>query len=72
MNLHELLIGRSLAEDVWVWKASFTDSTSNRFFENEPNETCSKKGPKDRFFAPDKLENHTSEGKGECNGTRVP
>ena len=36
------------------------------FFENEPNETWSKKnGPKDRLFVPDKLENHTCEGKGE-------
>ena len=35
---------------------------SSRFFENEPSEICShlsEKEPKDRFFAPDKLQNHT-------------
>ena len=35
---------------------------SSRFLENEPSEICShlsEKEPKDRFFGPDKLQNHT-------------
>ena len=47
---------------------SFADSISSRFFENEPNEICShlsEKGPKGRFFAPDKLKSHTSKGRNE-------
>ena len=39
-----------------------------RFFENQPNEICShlsEKSSKDRFFKPDKLQNHTNEGKGK-------
>ena len=40
---------------------------SSLFFENEPTEICShlsKKGPRGRLFAPDKLKNHTNERKG--------
>ena len=39
-----------------------------QFLENEPSEICShlsEKLSKGRFFAPDKIENHTSEGKGQ-------
>ena len=39
-----------------------------RFFENHPNEICShsiEKPSKGRFFKPDKLQNHTNEGKGK-------
>ena len=48
LNLYELLIGRSLAQDVWVWKASFTDSTSNSFFlKRNLTKLAVKNGPKD-------------------------
>ena len=51
---------------------SFVDGIlymSSRFFKNEPNQKkfeaiWEKKGQKAGFFGPDKLENHTSEGKG--------
>ena len=36
------------------------------FFENQPNEICShmlEKASKGRFFRPDKLQNHSNEGK---------
>ena len=39
-----------------------------RFFENQTNEICShsiEKPSKGRFFKPDKLQNHTNEGKGK-------
>ena len=39
-----------------------------RFFENQPNEICShlsEKPSKGRFLIPDKLQNHTNEGKGK-------
>ena len=39
---------------------------SSRFFENQPNEICrhlSEKASKGRFRGPDKLQNHTNEGK---------
>ena len=52
---------------------SFTDSISSLFFENDPNEICShlsEKGPKGRFFAPDKLKSHTSKGKSEADERR--
>ena len=42
--------------------------TSSRFFENQPHEICrhsSEKASKDRLFGPDKLQNHTNQGKGE-------
>ena len=42
--------------------------TCGRFFENQSNEICShsiEKPSKGRFFNPDKLENHTNEGKGK-------
>ena len=38
----------------------------SRFFENQPNEICShlsEKPSKGRFLNPDKLQNHTNEGK---------
>ena len=41
---------------------------SNRFFENKPHESCShlsEKRVKSRFFAPNKLENRTCQGKGK-------
>ena len=41
---------------------------SSRFFENQPNEICShlsEKASKGRLFGPDKLQNHTNEGKGK-------
>ena len=41
---------------------------SNRFFENQPNEICSrlsKKASKARFFKPEKFQNHSNEGKGK-------
>ena len=40
----------------------------SRFFENQPNEICShlsEKPSKGRFLKPDKLQNHTNEGKGK-------
>ena len=43
-------------------------SISSRFFENQPNEICShmlEKASKGRFFGPDKLQNHSNEGKGK-------
>ena len=43
-------------------------SISSRFFENQPNEICShmlEKAPKGRFFGPNKLQNHSNEGKGK-------
>ena len=43
-------------------------SISSRFFENQPNEICShmlEKALKGRFFEPDKLQNHSNEGKGK-------
>ena len=43
-------------------------SISSRFFENQLNEICShmlEKASKGRFFRPDKLQNHSNEGKGE-------
>ena len=57
----------SLCLGVESFMPSCTDGTSNRFFENEPNETCSKKRAKRQAFnfAIHKLRNHTSEGKGE-------
>ena len=42
--------------------------TCGRFFENQSNEICShsiEKPSKGRFFNPDKLQNHTNEGKGK-------
>ena len=41
---------------------------SGRFFENQPKEICShlcEKGSKSMFLEPDKLQNHTNEGKGK-------
>ena len=41
---------------------------SNRFFENQPNEICShlsEKASHGRFLKPDKLQNHSNEGKGK-------
>ena len=43
-------------------------SISSRFFENQLNEICShmlEKASKGRFFRPDKLQNHSNEGKGK-------
>ena len=43
-------------------------SISSRFFENQPNEICShmlEKASKGRFFGPDKIQNHSNEGKGK-------
>ena len=51
-------------EEVFIH--SFKMYLSTRFYENEPNEMCSylsEKGSKGRFFAPNQLENHTSQGK---------
>ena len=41
---------------------------SSRFFENQPNDICihlSEKASKGRFLEPEKLENHSNEGKGK-------
>ena len=41
---------------------------SGRFFENQPNEICShlsEKASKGRFLKPEKLQNHSNEGKGK-------
>ena len=41
---------------------------SSRFFENQPNEICShlsEKASKGMFFKPEKLQNHSNEGKGK-------
>ena len=41
---------------------------SSRFFENQPNEICShlsEKASKGRFLKPEKLQNHSNEGKGQ-------
>ena len=41
---------------------------SSRFFENQPNEICShlsEKASKGRFLKPEKLQNHSKEGKGK-------
>ena len=41
---------------------------SSRVFENQPNEICShlsEKALKDRFFKPEKFQNHCNEGKGK-------
>ena len=41
---------------------------SNRFFENQPNEICShlsEKASHGRLLKPDKLQNHSNEGKGK-------
>ena len=49
-----------------VFIHSFIMYLSIRFYENEPDEICSylsEKGSKGRFFAPNQLENHTSQGK---------
>ena len=51
-------------EEVFIH--SFTMYLSTRFYENEPNEMCSylsEKESKGRFFAPNQLENYTSQGK---------
>ena len=43
-------------------------SISSRFLENQLNEICShmlEKASKGRFFRPDKLQNHSNEGKGK-------
>ena len=43
-------------------------SISNRFLENQPNEICShltEKASKGRFLKPEKLQNHSNEGKGK-------
>ena len=40
----------------------------SRFFENQPNEICShlsEKASKGRFLKPEKLQNHSNEGKGK-------
>ena len=40
----------------------------SRFFENQPNEICShlsEKASKGRFLKPEKLQNHSKEGKGK-------
>ena len=40
----------------------------NRFFENQPEEICShlsEKASKGRFLKPEKLQNHSNEGKGK-------
>ena len=41
---------------------------SSRFFENQPRKICShlsKKEPKGTFLKPEKLQNHSNEGKGK-------
>ena len=41
---------------------------SSQFFENQPNEICShlsEKASKGMFFKPEKLQNHSNEGKGK-------
>ena len=41
---------------------------SSRVFENQPNNNCShlsEKALKDRFFKPEKFQNHCNEGKGK-------
>ena len=41
---------------------------SSRVFENQPNKICShlsEKALKDRFFKPEKFQNHCNEGKGK-------
>ena len=38
---------------------------SSRFFENQPNGICHQLSKKTGFFGPDKLQNHTDEGKGK-------
>ena len=41
---------------------------SSRFFENQPNEICShlsEKASKGKFLKPEKLQNHSNEGKGQ-------
>lgn len=43
-------------------------STSSRFFQNQPSEICSRlseKASKGSFWAPDKAQNPTNEGKGK-------
>ena len=48
------------------WQNSL--ETSSRFFENQPNEICShlsEKASKGRFLKPEKLQNHSNEGKGK-------
>ena len=42
------------------------ENMSGRFFENQPNEICShlsEKASKGRFLKPEKLQNHSNEGK---------
>ena len=42
--------------------------TPSRFYENQPNGICrhlSEKASKGKFLGPDKLQNHTNEGKGK-------
>ena len=42
--------------------------TNRRFFENQPNESCShlsEKASIGRLSGPDKVQNHTNEGKGK-------
>ena len=44
---------------------------SSQFFENQPNEICShlsEKVSKGRFLKPEKLQNHSHEGKGKEKG----
>ena len=46
----------------------------SRFFENQPNESCShlsEKASKDTFLRPEKLQNHSNEGKGKGEKERA-
>ena len=46
----------------------------SRFFENQPNESCShlsEKASKGRFLKPEKLQNHSNEGKGKGEKERA-
>ena len=49
------------------WKnPNFLQSTSNGYFENQPNEICSylsEKASKGMFLKPEKLQHHSNEGK---------
>ena len=49
-------------------RLKYTYRISSRFFENQPNEICShfsEKVSKGRFLKPEKLQNHSNEGKGK-------
>ena len=77
MNKYNVFILNECGEAAWLILVDFFEDEPNLVSRgryppgwNEPNESCrhlSEKGSKGRFFVPDRLENHSNEGKAKEN-----